>query len=159
MFKDIGYAFRTLRQSPGFALTAIVSIALAIGANSTIYSFANGLLLRPLPVPNPSQVVTLRSVPLSVSSLTVRGYSESRMSYPDFQDFRSNSRSFDGLVAYEEVPASFARSENANAQFKLAYQVSGDFFGVLQVEPQLGRKFTADEDEKPGEDPVVVLSH
>ena len=62
MLNDIRYALRTMRQNPGFALTAIFSIALGIGVNSTIFSFANGLLLRPLPVPNPSQVFSLTTL-------------------------------------------------------------------------------------------------
>src|SRR5262245_5478757 len=103
MLNEIRYAGRTLRQNPGFAVTAIVSIALAIGANSTIFSYADGMLLRPLPVPNPSQVVTLRSLPPTVSTLPLRGTGE--MSYPDFDDFRRRSRSFDGLAAYAELVA------------------------------------------------------
>ncbi|MBV8728218.1 MAG: ABC transporter permease, partial [Acidobacteriia bacterium] len=159
MWNDIRYALRNLLQHPGFALTAIVSIALAVGANSTIYTIANGLLLRPLPVPKASEVVTLRVVPHSVSTLAVRGYGESRMSYPDFEDFRRASRSFNGMVAYEEWLAGFARDENAPAQVKVAYQVTADFFRVLQVEPQLGRGFLPEEDQVPGEESVMVLSH
>ncbi len=159
MLNEIQYVLRTLRQNPGFALTAILSIALAVGANSTIFSCANGALLRPLPVPNPSQVLTLRSVPLSVSSLPVRGYSQSRMSYPDFRDYRRGTRSFDGLVAYSEIVVAFADTANAQPEFKLGYEVSGDFFKILKIEPQLGRGFGDDEAENPGSDPVIVLSH
>ena len=86
MLNDIRYALRTMRQNPGFALTAIVSIALGIGVNSTIFSLANGLLLRPLPVPNPSQVFSLRSrMPRVFSSggLTGAG-SFGDMSYRDW---------------------------------------------------------------------------
>src|SRR4030095_4980108 len=97
MLNEIRYAARTLRQNPGFAITAIISAALAVGANSTIFSYADGMLLRPLPVPNPSQVVTLRSLPPTVSSLPLRGTGE--MSYSDFDDFRRNNRSFEDLAA------------------------------------------------------------
>src|SRR3954468_5307698 len=103
MLNDAAYALRTLRKKPGFALTAIIAIALAIGANSTIFSYADGLLLRPLPVPNPGQLVTLRSIPPTVSSLPLRGTGE--MSLPDFQDFRRSNRSFDGLVGFDEIVA------------------------------------------------------
>jgi putative ABC transport system permease protein len=159
MFNDLRYSLRTLLYNPGFALTAILSIGLAIGANSTIFSCANGVLFRPLPVPNPSQVVTLRAVPPSVSSLPLRGYGESRISYPDFEDFRRDSKSFAGLAAFDTIIASFAPDKNASSDSKLGYQVSADFFQVLEVAPQLGRSFTTEESEVPGLDPVVVLSH
>ena len=85
MLNDIRYALRTLRQNPGFALTAIVSIALAIGANSAIFSFVDALLLRPLPITDASHVVTLRSIaPSSTASALVDTSSD--VSYPDFAD-------------------------------------------------------------------------
>jgi predicted permease len=157
VLNDLRYAFRTLRKNPGFTLTAILSIALAIGANSTIFSYADGLLLRPLPVPNASGVVTLRSIPPTVTSLPLRGAGE--MSYPDLEDFRRSSRAFDGLLAYDEIVAALAVNPKAPAQFILGYQVSGDFFRVLRVDPQLGRAFTTEEDAVEGRDAVVVLSH
>src|SRR5262245_36954474 len=143
MLKDIRFAFRSLRQTPGFALTAILSISFAVGANSTIFSWANGLLLRPLPVRDPEQVLTLRSVPLSTSSLPVRGYKESRMSYRDFDDYRSSIRSFERLIAYEEFIAPLTRETNTSPElkFRIGYRVSGDFFQALHIEPQSGRAF------------------
>ena len=88
MFNDLRYALRTLRQNPGFALTAIVSLALAIGANSAIFSLADGILLRPLPVPQPAQVVSVRAQSPSRSFSMVGSTGE--MSYPDFADFQQN---------------------------------------------------------------------
>jgi predicted permease len=157
MLNDLRYVFRALRQNPGFAVVAIMSIALAIGANSTIFSYADGLLMRPLPVPNPSQVVTLRSVPPTVSSLPLRGGGE--MSGADIEDFRKNNHSFDGLAAYADVLVTLAQKSAERSQSILAYEVSGDFFRVLGVEPQLGRGFRPDEDEVDGRDAVVILSH
>src|SRR5262249_52581706 len=94
----IRYALRMLRQNPGFAFTAIVSIALAVGANSAIFSLADALLLRPLPVPKASGVVTLSSIGPRGMFIPV--------SYPDYIDFRKHNRSFDGLVARSpEEPA------------------------------------------------------
>ena len=106
MLKDFRYAFRALRQSPGFALTAIVSIALAIGANSAIFSYADLLLFRPLSVPNPSQVFTLRSLAPSINSMAISG--TGFISYPDYLDFRDKTQSFSGLVAYQIVQTGFA---------------------------------------------------
>src|SRR5437016_2092758 len=159
MLNDIRYAFRTLRQSPGFALTAILSIALAIGANSTFFSYADGLLLRPPPVPNPSEVVVLRSIAPTVSVSSLPGSGPSRMSYADFEDFRRNNKSFEGMAAWDLVFAAFAKDANAPVEFRLGSKVSADFFRVLGVEPQLGRGFRPEEDEMAGRDPVVVLSH
>ena len=138
MLNEIRFALRGLRQNPGFALTAIVSIGLAVGANSTLFSFANGVLFRPLPVPDYSEVVTVRSVPPSVSALTVAGTGRSRISYPDFQDLRRGSRSFRGLVAYNEVVVAFQRDNRGPAEFRMGYQVSEDFFRILEVGTETG---------------------
>ena len=157
MLKEAVYALKALRRNPGFALTAILSIALAIGANSTIFSYADGLLLKPLRVPNPNGLVTLRSLPPTVSSLPLRGTGE--MSMPDFQDFRRENRSFAGLVAFDEVIAAFRHDSKEPArQFVLGYQVSGNFFHVLGIQPKLGRDITLDDETGEGKDAVVVIS-
>src|SRR5215467_14881634 len=153
MLQDLRYAFRALRNKPAFALTAILSIALGIGANASIFSFADGVLLRPLPVPNASGVVTLRSVP---SDRTV--YSGG-MSWRDYLDFRDQSRSFNGLVAFEPSNVGFALDLGSQPQLKPVLLVSGNFFQVLGVEPRTGRGFRADEDRVAGRDAIVVLSH
>ena len=151
MLQDFRYAFRALRQNPGFALTAIVSIALAIGANSAIFSMADGMLLRPLPVPNPSQIVSLRArTPTGNFGL---------LSYADFADIRDKNRSFESLVAYALAPAGFARDVATQPQLKVGFLVSSNFFSALHVEPQLGRGFLSQEDQAPGRDAVLVLSH
>jgi predicted permease len=159
MLKDIRYAFRTLLQHPGFAVTSILSIALAIGANSTIFSYADGLLLRPMSVPNPSEIVSFRTVAPSMSSSVLPGSGQSRVSYPDFEDFRLVNKSFERLVAVDQLIVAFARDENSPVESRLGYQVSGDFFRALHIEPQLGRGFRSDEDDTPGRDAVIVLSH
>src|SRR5215813_7510347 len=151
MLKDIRYAFRTLRQNPGFAATAIISIALAIGANSAIFSMADGLLLRPMPIPDASRIVSVRS--------RMPSGNFGNLSYPDFVDLRDKSRSFDGLLAYDLVPAGFADNVEMQPQLKTGYLVSGNFFQVLRIEPQLGRAFRPEEDQVPGRDAVVVLSY
>ncbi len=157
MLNDLRYVFRTLRQNPGFALVAILSIAIAIGANSTIFSYADGLLMRPLPVAKPSEVVTIRSLPPTVSSLPLRGGGE--MSWPDIEDFRKNGRSFDGFAAYANVLVALAQGSGETSQSILAYEVNGDFFHVLGVEPEVGRGFRPEEDDVEGRDAVAVLSH
>src|SRR5580658_8370907 len=151
MLHDLRYAIRTLRQNPGFALTAIVSIALGIGANVTIFSLGDGMVLRPLPVPNPSQVVKL-------ASRTPSG-TFGDMSYRDFVDYRDKLQSFDGLVAYSLTPFGFARDSKAQSQMNYGFLVSGNFFRVTETEPQLGRGFRPEEDQAPGRDAVMVLAH
>src|ERR1043166_7117217 len=119
MLNDFRYVLRTLYQNPGFALVAILSIAIAIGANSTIFSYADGLLMRPLPVPDASDVVTLRSLPPTVSSLPLRGGGE--MSWPDIDDFRKNSRFFDGFAAYDNVLVALGHNSGERSQSILGY--------------------------------------
>ena len=151
MLNDFRYAVRTLRHNPGFAATAIFSIALGIGANSSIFSLADGLLLRPLPVPSALQVVTLRS-------RTPSG-TPGNVSYADFVDFRDKNRSFDGLVAFALTRIAFAPDRQVQPELKTGMLVSGNFFRVLHVEPQGGRGFKPEEDQVPGRDAVVVLGH
>ena len=151
MLKDILYAFRALRKNPGFALTAILSIALAIGANSAIFSLQQALLLRPLAIAKPSEVV-------SITSRTQSGVVEA-FTYPDFVELRDKNRSFEGLVGYQLVGTAVARDEKSQPDFRIGFLVSGNFFDVIGVKPALGRGFRADEDEVPGRDAVVVLSH
>ena len=158
MLNDIRYALRTLRQHPGFALTAIISIALGIGATSTIFCLVDGLLLRPLPVLETSQVVTLRSVAPSLSGSNIAG-STGTVSYPDFVEFRDRNRSFDGLLAYQLSGVGFARDAQSEPQVKTGFMVSGNFFKLLGVQPQPGRGFNPEEDQVPGRDAVIVLSH
>src|SRR5207245_821579 len=94
---------------------------------------------------------------LSFSSLP--GSGPSRMSYTDFEDYRRSNKSFDGLAAWDLMFASFQRDANAPVELRLGGKVSGNFFRVLDIEPRLGRGFRPEEDEVPGRDPVVVLSH
>src|SRR5262245_5404326 len=127
MMNDIRYAFRALRQNPGFAITAIVSIGIAIGANSSIFSFVEAIILRPLPVPHPTQVVTLPAVEPAANTPGLADLSGA-ISYPDFVDFRDRNKSFDGMLAFDMTATGFARDAKTQPQFETAYLVSGDFF-------------------------------
>ncbi len=151
MINDIRYALRTLRQNPGFALVAILSLALGIGANAAIFSLADAMLLRPLPVPRPSQVMSVRSQP--------RGERPGDMSYPDYVDYRAKTRSFDDLAAFHIATLGFAKSKDVLPQMKAGFLATGNCFHVLDVEPQIGRGFRPDEDQVPGRDAVVVISN
>ena len=121
MMNDLRYAIRALRQSPGFAITAIVSIGLAIGANSSIFSFLDAIILRPLPVPQPAQVMTLRAVEPAATTSGLADISGG-MSYSDYVDFRDQNKSFEGLLAFDLTAAGFAKDSNTQPQFEIAYQ-------------------------------------
>ena len=150
--REIRHAGRMLARTPAFTLVAVLSLALGIGANAAIFSLADAELLRPLPVPDPSEVVTI-----ATSSPDDRG---SGVSYPNYRDLRAASRSFDGLVAYRrQTLATFARTRAETRRAVMGMLVSDDFFDVLGVQPALGRRFFAAEGEVPGRDAVVVLGH
>jgi predicted permease len=122
-----------------------------------MFSLADGLVLRPLPVPHADQVV-------SVSATAPRAnetffLSNNRLSYRDYVDLRDRSQTFSGLAAYTVTFASFATGRDQVAQSKLGLAVSGNFFDVLQLQPALGRAIRSDEDQVPGRDAVVVLAY
>src|SRR5580698_8540391 len=157
MFSDLRYALRTLRKSPGFALVAIISLALGIGANSAMFSLADAMLFRPLPVPHASELVLVQS---QLHGEAVGGISQfSGLSYPDFKDLRDRNKSYTGLAASQYSQFGFATEKGALPQMRYGELVSGDFFRVLEVPLVLGRAFRPDEDSVPGRDAVAVLGH
>ncbi|MBA3320226.1 MAG: ABC transporter permease [Pyrinomonadaceae bacterium] len=150
LWKDIRYAARMLLKTPGFTLVAVLSLAIGIGANTTIFSLVNGLLLRPLPgIARPQQLVDIHATDQRSSYHT--------FSYPDYEYFRDHSQAFDGLFAFGGVPLSL----NAGAQPERAFGllVSGNYFDVLGVRPAQGRFFTLEEDRTPSTHPVAVVSY
>jgi len=150
--QDVRYAIRALGRSPLFAIVAVLSIAVGVGATTAIVTLANTLLLRPPPgVGHPERVVSL--------GRTQDGRGFDNFSYPNFVDYRASARSLSGLAALrlESHPVSLAGPGGGEAiQMGAA---SGNFFAVLEARPALGRFFTMDEDRAPGANPVVVLSH
>jgi macrolide transport system ATP-binding/permease protein len=151
LLKDVRFAIRTFQSNPGYAALAMVSLALGIGANSTIYSLADALLLRPLPVEDASRVVTVRGKTPSDTFSSV--------SYRDYLDIAALSKSFDGLVAHRSHNVGFATSPDALPQLKAGFAVSANFFDVLRIKPQLGRIFRKEETQVPGRDAVLILGH
>jgi macrolide transport system ATP-binding/permease protein len=153
MFRSLRLALRILRKNPGFTLVAIASLAIGIGATSAGFSMADGLLLRPMPVPAPSRVVSV--APAHEGAFGT----DSTLSYPDYRDLRDDNRTFEGLVASSF--SSFGFSPDAATLSKVTYGafVSGNIFRVLGVSPSLGRGFLDAEDQAVGRDAVVVLGH
>ena len=142
-----------LAGSPGFTTIAVLSLAIGIGANCAIFSFADALLLRPLPVARPGEVLTVGST----TSLEALGASSLVSSYRDYVDIRDRAKSFVGLAAYRDVTAGFATDPKATPKLKLGMLVSGNLFTLMGVEPTVGRTFRPEEDQVPGRDAVVVL--
>ncbi len=153
LWQDIRYGCRMLAANPGFTLVAVISLALGIGANTAAFSWADALLLRPLTVARPGEVVTVGS------TMSVEGFSRVGASYREYIDIRDRSTSFDGLVAYTDMTSGLAATREAVPKLTLGLMVTGNFFSVMGVEPELGRNFRPEEDEVPGRDAVAILSH
>ena len=152
MFRDLQHGLRVLMKNPGFTVIAVISIAIGVGANAAMFSFA-GLVFRPLPVPRAGEVVSI------VGQARDVGFGNRRLSYPDYVDVRDGAKRFDNLVAFAFVSTSFTDRANEPAQRKVGFAVSGNFFEAMEVRPPLGRALRRDEDEVPGRNPVVVLDH
>ena len=153
LIQDARHGARVFARNPAFTIIAIVSIAFGTGANVAMFSLADMLLLRPLPVPRPSDLLTVGSrVYRGLSTFTVA-------SYPDYVDIRERSRSFSSLVASVYEIAPIAPTRAASPQMKLVSFVNGEFFRMLGVDPAVGRGFLAEEDRVEGRNAVVVLSH
>jgi predicted permease len=153
LWQDVRYGCRTLAGSPGFAVTAVLSLAIGIGANCAIFSFADALLLRPLPVARPGEVLTVGST----TSIEAFGASSLVSSYRDYQDIRDRSKSFEGLAAFTYLTAGFTADPKSAPKLKMGMLASGNLFALMGVEPTFGRGFKPEEDQVPGRDAVVVL--
>jgi predicted permease len=147
--QDARYALRKLRRSPGFALTAILTLALGIGATTAVFSVIDAVLLRPLPYPNPHQIV----VPESRSR---SGYTQPA-SLPAYRDARAQQHAFSAFAGYNDFSSVNLESPHGPVALH-ATKGTDNFFDVFGVRPILGRTFLPGEDQ-PGRDDVVVLSH
>ena len=156
---NIRLALRTLFKSPFVTMVAIISLALGIGANSAIFSLFDQMLLRPLPVPNPNELVNFKSPgpkPGSQSCGQAGGCDEI-FSYPMFRDLETAQASFTGIAAHRNFGGSIGyQGTSLSGEGML---VSGSYFPVLGLTPVLGRLFTPDDDRTVGSHFVVVLSH
>jgi len=150
-WRDLSYAERAFRKSPGFTAAAVLSLGIGVGANCVMFSIVDGTLLRPPRVPRPNEVVALVSTALDSNTTAV--------SYPDYAAVRDRSQSFEGLTAFIEVSTGFAARPGAVPLVKNGKAVTADFFDVLGSRPELGRSFLPEEDKVPGQDLVAVLSH
>ena len=144
---DIRFAIRRLKRSPGFALTAITTLALGIGANVIVFSVLNGVILRPLAVPNPENIFQVS-----------RGSNASDYhSYPDYADLRDRDTSMSGMIAYGGLTAGLTTNKATIPSW--GYTASGNYFDVLGVKPALGRFFHTSDEHGLASAPYVVLSN
>jgi predicted permease len=153
--KDVALALRTLRKTPSFTITAVLSLALGIGATTAIFSLLDQVILRSLPVRDPQSLVVLHRefTPLGTSNSDSR---ESVFSDPMYRELRDHDPAFSGIIARSS--ARVAVAYRSGAEPASAEIISGNFFEVLGVGSAIGRVFTAGDDG-PGAHPVVVLSH
>jgi predicted permease len=144
--QDIRYALRMLAKSPGFMAIAILTLALGIGANTALFSVVNGVLLSPLPYPDPDHLVSLYS--------RTPTFTKSSISYPNFIDWQRNNRSLASIAAYRSDD--FNLTGAGEPERVRAEMISADFFSILGVTPTIGRDFTT-QDDHAGAAPVVLL--
>ncbi|HXM34332.1 MAG TPA: ABC transporter permease, partial [Pyrinomonadaceae bacterium] len=148
LLKDIRYGLRSLWQRPSFTAIAVITLGLGIGATTAIFSVVNAVLLRPLPYPRAERLMRLgQQFP---SGLAAAGE-------PKFLFWREQSQSFEVMAAYEGFGAGGNLAGGSESEYVDGLRVSSEFFGVLRVNPALGRAFTK-EDDTPGGEPVAILS-
>jgi predicted permease len=143
--QDLRFTVRVLLKSPGFLIAAILTLALAIGANAVVFSMLNGLVLRPLHVPDARSLYALQ-----------RGNETYILqSYPDYRDLRDRNHTFEALAAYTIAQAGLDSGENPTRSW--LYEVSGNYFDALRIQPYLGRFFHGADEHGPNSAPYIVL--
>ncbi len=148
LIQDLRYALRMMRKSPGFTVTAVLTLAVGIGATTAIFSVVNGVLLRPPPYEKPDQLVRLWEINGSGQS--------ANFTDPNFEDLRSQNHSFQGLAEYASGLASVSGGSEPTRTRVAA--VSRDFFPLMRIRPVLGRGFAA-EDQRFGTAPTALVSY
>jgi predicted permease len=150
LVRDVRYAFRRLRSSRGFTAAAIVTLALGIGANTTIFSLVNAIVFRPFGVQNQNELVLFnRHTPTREDPM---------FSYPDYKDYRDRNTVFSGLAVYHVAPFNISRSGAQNTRL-WGEAVTGNYFDMLGVQPIRGRLLHAADDVKRGGHPVAVITY
>jgi putative ABC transport system permease protein len=148
LLQEIRFGIRSLVKSPGFAVVAVITLALGIGANTAMFSIVNAVLLRPLPYDEPDQLVWMSEFGDEVANRWV--------SYPNFVDWSERNRSFETMSTFRGWSVSLTSSEGSESLD--ARMVSAGYFKVMRASPMLGRDFTP-EDDQPGANPVTILSY
>jgi len=151
--QDLRFAARSLFKRPGFTLVAVASLALGIGANTTIFTMVNSVFLNPLPVADPGRLAAVFT-----EDQTNAAAGLTQMSHPNYEDYRDQNQVFDGLAAWGfPIPTSMLAGKEPEQVFTEV--VSGNYFEIMGIAPALGRFLTPAEDRAEGGSPVVVMSH
>ena len=151
ILRDISYSVRVLLKNHAFTIVVILTLALGIGANTAIFSFANGILLRPLPYPQSDRLAVLDETALK------RGVDSMSVSFPNFLDWREQNKVFEDIAIYSGTNRFSLTGAGEPVELRGSY-ISQGLFEVLRVSPILGRTFTTNED-RPDEDAVVILGY
>jgi len=153
LLRDLRYAGRDLRRSPGFTILAVLIMALGIGANTAVFSVVNAVILKPLSYRDPDRIVTLSDFSKTREASTALS---KQVSIADFQDWQHQSSSFEAMAYYSSREA--AVMQGSTAEYARVASVSTEFFRVFALEPAAGRFFTAEE-RKPGSGGAVMISY
>ena len=151
LLRDIRYGIRSLVKRPGFTIVALIALALGIGANTAIFSLVNGVLLRPLPFAEPDRLVWMWGNIRNAGN-------RASVSPPDFLDFRNENKTFEEFAASFTMPLALNLTGSGEPERLSAAGITGNYFQALGAKPLLGRTFVL-ENEKPGNDQVVMLSY
>lgn len=158
LLQDLRYALRQLRKTPGFTIIAMIILALGIGANTSIYSLLDQVLLRSLPVQDPDRLVQLESVGSDSGHVSSWGGDDHLyFSYPMYRDLRDKNQVFEGMLA--RTPAQVGVQYHNDSKLGMAELVTGNYFQVLGLTPATGRLISPTDDEVQERDPVAVLSY
>jgi len=158
--QDVAYALRSMQQNLGFTAVVLLTLALGIGANTSTFTLIDALVLRPLPVPHPEQLVTIGN-PARTGGLSEGTPRNDIVSYPVFADVRAQTRLLSGIYASGRASRldMLADEGQQEPEHPRGRFVSANYFSVLQVPTALGRSFSPEEDGAPGGAPVMVISH
>ncbi len=147
LIQDVRVSIRMLRKSPGFTIAAVLTLALAIGANAVVFSVMNAFILQPLNVPQAH----------SLYAIWRPDASDAHMSYPDYLDLRDRNRTFDGLIAWNMYEAGLDRGKDPSSVW--VYETSGNYFDALRLQPYRGNFFHASDEHGPNSAPFAVLTY
>jgi predicted permease len=147
LVRDVRFTLRLLRKSPGFTIAAVLTLAMAIGANAVVFSVLNGLILRPLNVPQAESLYLIERA----------SDKDTSQSYPDYLDLRDRNHSFDSLAAYSITQVAMNTGEGPSLIWGM--ESSSNYFDELRIQPYLGRFFNLSDDHGPNSAPYLVLSY
>jgi predicted permease len=154
-WRDLRYAFRTMRKGPMFVLFVVLTLGLGIGANTTVFTVINTLILNPLPIPDSSG---LEAISMTKTKSISKSNAPLPMSYADLQDYRSRNEVFRSLAGYTS-PRIISLQSGADSKRMFSELVTGNYFSTLGLNPVRGRFFLPDEDGAPGAHPVAVINY